>query len=43
MKDMLDNLNIEFEEMDMEELEEEVDGGAFCAATSNFMPIVVHR
>nr|WP_302595937.1 hypothetical protein [uncultured Cellulosilyticum sp.] len=28
---MLDNLNVEFEEMDMEELQEEVDGGAASA------------
>ncbi len=27
---MLDNLNVEFEEMDMEELQEEVDGGLAC-------------
>ena len=43
MKNMLDNLNSEFEEMDMEELEVEVDGGAYSGGLMGGMSIFIGR
>lgn len=40
---MLDNLNSEFEEMDMEELEVEVDGGAYSGGLMGGMIIFIGR
>ena len=40
---MLDNLNVEFEEMDMQELQEENGGRVSCKCLPTVLPILISK